>query len=210
SRCGRGAAGARGRGGGRARRGARARGARDRGAVARRELRHPPLRARPPPARPRRAVHRRGDGGGDVEHRRGAQLAGDVHGDRLLPPVGAPGGVGRALPHRVQGGDRGVGPLRLPDRDLRGDARVAHRGREPVRVVLLRLDPRRLPAGDDRPRARGRRVRRAARRDVGGGGRGLRGARGLVPLAQRRGRGDGGGGGRAGQRAHRGAPAGGL
>ena len=60
-------------------------------------------------------------------------------------------------------GDGVLGGLRLHRRDVCRLVRLADRGREPLRLVLLRLDPRRLPAGDD-PAARARwRVHRADR-----------------------------------------------
>src|SRR5438067_1693 len=78
-------------------------------------------------------------------------------------------GARRALPERLQGGDGVLGPLRLRRRDVRGHVGLAHRGREPLRLVLLRLDPRRVPARDDPVGRRVRRVRRADRRHDGRG-----------------------------------------
>ena len=53
------------------------------------------------------------------------------------------------VPPRVEDRDGDLGRVRLRDRDVRGEPRFTHRGGEPLRLVLLRLDPRRLPLGDD-------------------------------------------------------------
>ena len=100
-----------------------------------------------------------GDGGGDVEHRGRAQLARD--GRRSSTSTGAGCGPTASDAHFLnvsKARDGVLGGLRLRRRDVRRHARLAHRGREPLRLVLLRLDPRRLPAGDDpaRPRAAAR------------------------------------------------------
>ena len=96
-----------------------------------------------------------------------------------------PGGVGRALPDRVENRDRDVGPVRLRRRRLGRRARLADRGRQPVRVVLLRLDPRRVHSRRRLSARHGqRRVHRAHRGDGVGGLGGERHQRG-VPLAQR-------------------------
>ena len=58
-----------------------------------------------------------------------------------------------------------LGPLRQRRRGLGGGARLADRGRQPLRVVLLRLDPRRVHPGDRLPARHGdRRLRRPDRR----------------------------------------------
>ncbi len=133
-------------------------------------------------------AHHRGDFcGGHVEHRRRAELA--VHGDahRLLQAPLEARGDRPALHDGVVGGDRGVGRDRLRRRDLRDQSRIAHRGREPVRVVLLRVAARRVRAGHRHQARDGhRRVcrphlrhvrRRVCRRPLSGD---------LVSLAQRR------------------------
>ena len=95
---------------------------------------------------------------------------------------------------RVARGHRRVGALRVRRRDVRGDARIAHRGGEPVRLDLLRLDPRRVHPRDAAAHPGERGVRRADRRDGRRGvGHRVRAA-GLVSLAQRGRRGHGGGG----------------
>ena len=86
--------------------------------------------------------------GRDVEHRRRAERALDRDGDRLLPPLLPQGGAGRPLPLGVARGDRRVGPVHVRRGDLRRRTRVADRGGQPLRVVLLRLDPRRLHPRD--------------------------------------------------------------
>ena len=76
----------------------------------------------------------------------------------------------RALPAGLQGGDRRLGTVCLRGRGLGGGARLADRGGQPLRIVLLRLDPRRLhPGGRVSPRDRQRRVRRTDRRHGVGG-----------------------------------------
>ena len=71
---------------------------------------------------------------------------------RRLRPVGDR----RALPDGVEDRDRLLGTLRLRRGGLGGRARLADRSRQPVRIVLLRLDPRRLHPGRRRsPRATG-------------------------------------------------------
>ena len=61
-------------------------------------------------------------------------------------------------------GGRLLGHLRLHRRPRRGAAGLADRGRQPLRLVLLRIAARRVRAGADRsPRQRPRRVHRSAR-----------------------------------------------
>ena len=67
----------------------------------------------------------------------------------------ATGGDRRALPDRVEARDRLLGLVRLRRRDVRRAARIAHRGRQPVRLVLLRIAARRVRAGDRNRRANG-------------------------------------------------------
>ena len=100
--------------------------------------------------------------GGDVDHRRGAQLARDVDRHRHLPAAAEADRHRRALPAGVEAADRLLGHRRLRRGDLRGRARVADRGRQPVRLVLLRLAARRVRARARlQARDRHRRVRRA-------------------------------------------------
>ena len=56
-----------------------------------------------------------------------------------------PEGSDAHYPRRIEGGDRILGCLRLLRRPLRCQPGVADRSREPLRVVLLRLDPGGLP-----------------------------------------------------------------
>ena len=147
----------------RARRGARQGDRSDGRAVARRELCHAELCAQPPAVRHGRDFHRRGDGGGDVVDCRRAQLAVDGDGDRLLPAMVQAEGDRGALPARVEDRDVFLGGVRVFRGDPGGVAGIAHRGREPVRLVLLRFDPRRLHPGNDRPGARHGRIRRPDR-----------------------------------------------
>ena len=83
-----------------------------------------------------------------------------THG-RLLPALRAHGGERRALPVGVAALHGALGRLRLPGRAAGGQVRLGHRGGEPVRVVLLRLDPGRLRARH--PHAPGVRARRVLR-----------------------------------------------
>ena len=75
--------------------------------------------------------------------------------------------------------------------DLRGDLGLAHRGGEPLRVVLLRLDPRRLPTRDGAQVACTRCLLRPVGRHGRRGSRDVRCAIGVLPLAQRGWRRDG-------------------
>ena len=52
----------------------------------------------------------------------------------------------RPLPARVEARHRGLGPVRVRRGGLRRRPRVAHRGGQPLRVVLLRVDSRRVRA----------------------------------------------------------------
>ena len=93
--------------------------------------------------------------------------------------VRCPLSQGLALCHRV------LGSLCQPGRHLGGRSRLADRGRQPVWIVLLRLDPRRVPAGV--PMAPGQRHRGVRRVDRGHGRRHLGGDddEHLVSVAQR-------------------------
>ncbi|MBI2616423.1 MAG: hypothetical protein HYW52_12240, partial [Gemmatimonadetes bacterium] len=101
---------------------------------------------------------------------------------------------------RPEGSDRHVC---LRGGDLCRDPGVADRGGEPLRVLLLRLDPGRLPVGHGRAGTARGRLRRPDRGDGGGGGGELRGAVGVVPVAQRHRGGDGGRRRRGAQRSHK-------
>ena len=94
--------------------------------------------------RPRRADDRGDLCGGDVGQRRRAECPrhGDDH--RLLPPAFRQGGVGRALPARVEAGDDCLGTRGLCGRDARRESGVVDRGGQPVRVLLLWLVARRV------------------------------------------------------------------
>ena len=67
-----------------------------------------------------------------------------------------------ALPEGVAAGDRVLGPVRHGRGGLGGGARIADRGREPLRVVLLRVDSRRVHPGDWLPARRRRPARSSA------------------------------------------------
>ena len=64
-----------------------------------------------------------------------------------------------SLPDGVAGGHRVLGAVRQRGRGLGGGARLADRGREPLRLVLLRLDSRRVHPGGRRSRGRRRPAR---------------------------------------------------
>ncbi len=139
-------------------------GARDdrRPVVHRRELHHPDVHPDPASDRADRHADRGHSHGGDRHHRRRAQLAVDGDGDRFLQAPLQTGGLRRPLPAGLQGGDRRLGVVCLRGRGVGGGARLADRGGQPLRIVLLRLDPRRLhPRGCLSPRHRHRRVHRA-------------------------------------------------
>ena len=73
-------------------------------------------------------------------------------------------GLRRRLPSRLEDRDRALGRLRLHRRCLCQQPRIADRGRQPVRVVLLRLDSWRVPARHfDAARDRHRRFHRPDR-----------------------------------------------
>ena len=92
-----------------------------------------------------------------------------VHGDRLLPALGPRRRRRRAPAEGVEVRDGVLGGVRVDRGDLGGGARLADRSRQPLRIVLLRLDPRRVPAGDRlEARQLHRRLRRADRRDERG------------------------------------------
>ena len=75
-----------------------------------------------------------------------------------------------ALPDRLEGRHRVVGVVRVRGGGLGGGARIPDRGRQPVRFVLLWLDPRRVHSrGRLSARDRRRRILRADRRDGIGG-----------------------------------------
>ena len=92
--------------------------------------------------------------------------------------------------HYLRGGEdrhRRLGRVRLRRGAVRRQPRTAHRRRQPLRIVLLRVDPGRLRAGDRREaRDRPRRVRRLVRRHRRGRRTSPRRCRDRVPLAQRR------------------------
>ena len=94
--------------------------------------------------RPRRPHHRRDLRRGDVDPRRRAQLA--RHGDDggLLQALRPRGRHRRPRPPRLARLHRLLGPLRGAVALQAGPPRLRDRGREPLRLVLLRLDPRRL------------------------------------------------------------------
>ena len=119
------------------------------------------------PDRARRALDRRDHHRRHRHHRRRAELARDRHRHRLLQAPLQAGRAGRALPPRRESRDRVLGRLRRRRRRVCEHPRLAHRGRQPVRVVLLWLDPRRLHAGHpDAARHGHRRVRGPHRRHV--------------------------------------------
>ena len=104
---------------------------------------------------------------GDVRDWRRAQRAGDGEPDRRLQALVEPGRHRPALPARVADRDGMLGAGRLHGRTLRRAPRVAHRSREPLRVVLLRLAARGVHARDwHEARDRHRRLRRPHRGDV--------------------------------------------
>ena len=69
--------------------------------------------------------------------------------------------------------------------DVRRRPGISNRGREPLWIVLLRVDPRCLPAGHDSRRAGHRRVRRPDRGNGSGGDGDHCGALGVLLVAQR-------------------------
>ena len=84
-----------------------------------------------------------------------------------------------------------LGAARLRRRPQGGAARLGHRGGQPARLVLLRVDPRGLrPGGPHPPGHRARGLLRPAGGD-GGGLPGLPAHPDRLPLVQRRRRGDG-------------------
>ena len=103
--------------------------------------------------------------GRDVEHRGRVELAVDRHGDRFLSTPRPEGGVRQSLSERVQAFHVVLGGLCVGHRPLRRKSRVAHRGGQPLWVLLLRL-----PAGDLHPRRRGQASH--GHRGVLGSGRG--------------------------------------
>ena len=140
---------------------------------ARRQLRVSDVRHDAAAARARRVDHRRDLRGGDVVDCGGAQLAGDVERHRHLPADPEADSHRRALPVGLEAADGLLGHRRLRRRGLRRRPRVADRGRQPVRVLLLRVSARRLRAGARlQARDRHRRLRGPAGRH--GGGRGGR------------------------------------
>ena len=111
-----------------------------------------------------RADHRRDLRRRDVEHRRGAEFARDVHGHRHLPA--ADSAVRRRDAHYLRVSKLATafwGVFACGVATFAAGPRVAHRGREPLRLVLLRLAARRLrPCARLPPRQRPRRFRRPA------------------------------------------------
>ena len=105
--------------------------------------------------RPGRADDRRDFRGGDVGQRRRAQRA--RHGDRSSTSTGGISSRDASDTHYLHGveaGDDRLGTLRVRRGDVRRESGIADRGREPVRIVLLRLAARRVHAGDSRRSAR--------------------------------------------------------
>ena len=123
--------------------------------------------------------------GGDVERRGRAGGALHHHRHRLLPAVPERRGDGPPLSAGVEAGDRAVGRGGHRLRGVRGQPRVADRGRQPGRILLLRVAPggvrarRRFSPGDRRRRLPG------AVRGHGVGGRGGERRRRVLPLEQR-------------------------
>ena len=68
--------------------------------------------------------------------------------DRLLPPLGPRRRRRGASVVGVEGRDVVLGGVCVDRRDLGRRARLADRSRQSIRIVLLRIDPRRVPAGD--------------------------------------------------------------
>ena len=137
--------------------------------------------------------------GGDEHDFGGAGGALHRHDHRLLPPLLAARRRRRQRPAHVAHRHRLLGAVRQRRGRVGRRARLVHRGGEPLRVVLLRLDPRRLHAGD---RLEGRHRQRRVHRPVcrhGLGGLGGRLHQGGLSLAQRHRRGGRGDRRRAGQ-----------
>ena len=130
--------------------------------VFRHQLHHPDVHPDAAAGRPRRPADSRHHHGGHRHDCRRAQLAVDRNGHRLLQAAPAPGRLGRALSARVEDRDRPLGAVRLRGGGLGGGPWLVDRGRQQVRVVLLRLDPGRLHPG-----GRAFRARRATARSSG-------------------------------------------
>ena len=94
------------------------------------------------PGRARRTADRGHLRGGDVEHRGRAQRAVGGQHHRLLPPPLPGEGLRGALPAGVEGGHLLLGALRRRHRPLRRQPRLADRGGQPLRILLLRLAAR--------------------------------------------------------------------
>jgi SSS family transporter len=106
---------------------------------------------------------------GDVDDFGGAGVVVHRHHHRFLSPLLPPRRVRRPLPARLPRGNRVLGTVRERRRRLGGGARLADRGRQPLRLVLLRLHSRRVHPGHRRsPRHGDRRLRRLDRGDDGG------------------------------------------
>ena len=157
---------------------------RDRRSVTRRQLHHPTLRAQRASPRVGRTVHRGGHRRCDVEHFFRAQFTRHNERDRLLSPMGQTRGDGRPLPCDFERSDGPVGPLCLRGRDIRSNPGLTDRGGEPIRIVLLRIDSRRLPARHDSEGASQRGVCRADPRHDSGRLRELPHGR-RIPVAER-------------------------
>ena len=110
--------------------------------VHRRQLHHSDVHPDAAADRPDRPADRRHPHGRDRHDRRRAELAVDRDRHRLLPALVQARGARCALPARVEGRHRALGSVCVRRRRLGGGARLADRGRQPVRLVLLRLDPR--------------------------------------------------------------------
>ena len=156
-----------------------------RAGLQRHQLHLPELRRDAPPAWLCRSRDRRDLCGGDVDPLGGVQLAGDRDDGRLLQAIRPTASRSGERAPRLAAADGRVGCVRLRRGPRGWAARLRHRGRQQVRVVLLRLDPGRVCAR--RADAACRRARRLLRADRRYGlGRLRRGVhRGALPLVQR-------------------------
>ncbi len=155
--------------------------------LCRRELRFSDVHHDGPSHRAGGPVDRRHHHGGDRHHRGRAEFVGDRHGHRLLQASPAACGHRRAGSAGLEDCHRRMGRVCLRGRGLCQFARIAHRGGQPFRLVLLRLDSRRVHAGPAHATChRHRGLRRAHRRHECGRRRRVLPARHLVSVAQRR------------------------